>query len=212
MVIQAALDSGACEANSSLVIDSAGTVASLRRFLACTSAFVDQEVRWVQQHDIAAIVADAPDLAGEVAARAEVPSVVCGNSLWDFIYEPPLDRETDAKALREAIRRGYSQIPTMLWLPICHEMLAFNRSSMPLVTAKPQLPASMDRDRLGISGAERRSIVCLGMRGDIPSTQIEGAARGLREFFFLFPPRTGFREDVHLLEGAGGCTRIAKFR
>jgi L-arabinokinase len=69
-----------------LRLDERQTVARARAFLDGTQAFVDREAELLAREDARLVVSDAPALACTAARRAGVPSVVCSNFTWDWIY------------------------------------------------------------------------------------------------------------------------------
>lgn len=202
-IIHTKIDSGAREANNSLVIDSAGTVQALVEFVAETEPIIKQEARWVQENHIGAIIADIPYLAGNIGDSIGVPCIGCSNFLWDFIYEPLLADTPGASEILGTIRDGYSRMDAMLRLPFCHEMSVFPKLiDVPLVAPRPQRSTSYVRDHLRISRIDSRPIVYFGMRDAIQPSALERTARGSPDVILVYfgVSVTGLPENTRALE------------
>jgi len=78
-------DTGVVQIDS-LRLDERATMESAARFYETLPAREEEEALMLREHDARLVVADAPPLACGAAAKAGVPSIVCGNFTWDWIY------------------------------------------------------------------------------------------------------------------------------
>jgi len=78
-------DTGVAQIDS-LRPDIDGTVREARAFLDRFDEHVSRECGILRAHSVRLVVGDAPPLACAAAAAAGVPSIVCANFTWDWIY------------------------------------------------------------------------------------------------------------------------------
>jgi L-arabinokinase len=80
------VDTGVVQIDS-LHLDERATVAAAAAFYADLESRAIQEAAALRAHDARLVVSDAPPLGCAAAAAAGIPSVVCTNFTWDWIYE-----------------------------------------------------------------------------------------------------------------------------
>ena len=169
-----------------LSIDWQATLAGASDLLRRRRAVVAREADAVREIGPSLIVADAPFLAGEVAAALEVPCVVVSNFTWDWIFEPHRGRHPDGAAVVRGARASYGKMAALLQLPFGHDTDAFPQVvPVPLVARVPTRdPADVAR-QLGLDPADRRPRVLIGMRGGVPAEVLRRAAARATDFLFL---------------------------
>ncbi|QEH36057.1 MurG-like transferase [Aquisphaera giovannonii] len=121
-------DSGAINPpGDSTATDGPATLDAAARVYAEAIARLDDDARWLAEHEVAAILCDAPALPLLAAQRAAIPGACLVNFTWADIYEP-YAREAGGEALElvAALRRAYRSATTvfrcepalaMSWLP-----------------------------------------------------------------------------------------------
>ncbi len=170
------IDSGVVETEGTLRIDKDATVAQLANFLERCDDIVAMEAEFVRQNAISLIVADIPYLAGEIAERADVPSMAIGNFTWDWIYEPCLEGHDSGDAFLARIRRGYASMACYLRLPFSHDTESFSRVvDVPLITRRSQRDREHILTKLGVR--EDRSRVVYAMRSPTSLEALRRAAK-----------------------------------
>ena len=78
-------DTGVVQIDS-LRLDERATIERASRSTTICPARVATEAALLRAHDARLVIADAPPLACAAAAAAGIPSVVCANFTWDWIY------------------------------------------------------------------------------------------------------------------------------
>ena len=78
-------DTGVVQIDS-LRLDVDESVRRARAFLDRFDELVAREAAIIRANDVRLVISDAPPLACATAAAAGVPSVVCANFTWDWIY------------------------------------------------------------------------------------------------------------------------------
>lgn len=84
--IDAPVDTGVVQIDS-LRLDEAETVRRARDFYDSMVDRAQAEAAFLRDHCARLVVSDAPPLGCAAAAAAGIPSVVCSNFTWDWIYE-----------------------------------------------------------------------------------------------------------------------------
>jgi hypothetical protein len=85
-LVDGEVDTGVVQIDS-LRLEEAATVARARDFHARLIERAVAEAPILRRHDARLVVADAPALGCAAAAAGGVPSVVCSNFTWDWIYQ-----------------------------------------------------------------------------------------------------------------------------
>ena len=101
-------DTGVVQVDS-LRLDEGETARAAGAFYADWDTHLARETALLQQHDVRLVIADAPPLACAAAAAAGVPSVVCANFTWDWIYDGYADAfSSEAPHVLPLIRGAYA--------------------------------------------------------------------------------------------------------
>jgi hypothetical protein len=87
--------------------DEHASVAHAREFYRGFPDLVRRECTWLRAQSAQLVIADAPPLACAAADHAGVPSVVCANFTWDWIYEA-YAAEPGVSDLLTTIRAAYA--------------------------------------------------------------------------------------------------------
>ncbi len=133
---RAAFDLGMVQSDS-IRVDVPATLREILKIYDRRCELIEQEVAFLERHDIAAIVVDIPSIPLEAAARAGRPRLAVGNFGWNWIYSEfvPLDRRW--KEIVGAIEEGYRQADLLLRLPFSESMEVFPRIENLPVLASP---------------------------------------------------------------------------
>src|SRR5688500_5844685 len=115
-LLQGETDTGVVQIDS-LRPDIPATVREARAFLDNFDAHVARERAAIQRHGVGFVVADAPPLACAAAAAAGVPSVVCSNFTWDWIYREYAE-EPSVTEVADEIGNIYALVSAGWRLPI----------------------------------------------------------------------------------------------
>ncbi len=112
-LIEGPVDTGVVQIDS-LRLDADATIRRAEAFHAALIEKAAQEAALLHEHGAQAVISDAPPLGCAAAAAAGVPSVVCSNFTWDWIYQgydPPAD-------LILRIQEAYSKAKAAWRLPM----------------------------------------------------------------------------------------------
>jgi L-arabinokinase len=148
----------------SLSLDEAETVRRAMAFYGQLDARASEEAALLARHGAALVVADAPPLACSSAAVAGIPSVVCANFTWDWIYaaySPPatlIDTVQDAYRLATA---GW-RMPMHGGFDTIHRVI-----DVPFVArhARTDLTREDRRRALGLPSGRKLALVSFGGYG-----------------------------------------------
>lgn len=142
ITLQAAeLDTGVVQIDA-LRLDERRTIGRARAFHADLNGRVDSEAGILVSRNARLVVSDAPALACAAARAAGIPSVVCGNFTWDWIYEAYREAAPGAGALIERLRSLYAGADAGWRLP-----LGGGFASLPRVVDLPFVARHSRRDR-----------------------------------------------------------------
>jgi len=178
------IDSGVVEDNP-LRVDVAATISGVRALFEKQDDVVESECAFIRDADPHLILADIPYLAGAVAQASGRPCVAIGNFTWDWIYEPYLDRP-ETRDLYEFVASGYAGMNALLQLPFGHPVRTISRVvRVPLVARRARRQPEETRERLGLPH-DRRPVVLIGMRGDLPEELLAGIADRNKDIVFLY--------------------------
>lgn len=103
--LERVVDTGVVQIDS-LRLDAAASIARARYFYSTFHARVAEEAELLRQYSARLVVSDAPPLGCAAAAVAGIPSVVCSNFTWDWIYAA-YDETRQAPELIATIQTGY---------------------------------------------------------------------------------------------------------
>ena len=107
-VLPGETDTGVVQIDA-LRLDAEATVTRARSFYEALPARVDTEAALLAANGARLVIGDAPPLACAAAAAAGLPSIVCANFTWDWIYEAYLGPGGSPPGLLSTIRDAYSQ-------------------------------------------------------------------------------------------------------
>jgi L-arabinokinase len=116
-LVEGPVDTGVVQCDS-LTLDEAETIRQAAAFSDDLDERARNEAVLLQRHSAALVVADAPPLACAAASRAGVPSVVCSNFTWDWIYEGYREHLHAAPRLLLALREAYAASTAGWRLPL----------------------------------------------------------------------------------------------
>jgi hypothetical protein len=107
-VIAAEVDTGVVQRDS-LTLDEGETIERAEAFYRRFDERAAAEAALLRQHAARLVVSDAPPLACAAAASADVPSVVCANFTWDWIYADYAESFGRTSQFLPAVRDAYAQ-------------------------------------------------------------------------------------------------------
>lgn len=129
-------------------------------------------------HSAQLIVSDAPALACLAAARAGIPSVVCANFTWDWIYEAYVDVVPEAAALVGELGALYARAEAGWRMPMHGGFSSIARViDLPLVVRprRTDMTTAQQRDALGLPRDRPLALVSFGGCGlhDLPLHRLD---------------------------------------
>jgi L-arabinokinase len=101
------VDTGVVQ-HDSLTLDAETTIERAAAFYRDMEVRAKEEAALLRRHDASVVIADAPPLACAAAAIAGVPSAVCANFTWDWIYAGYATELQRAPGLLATIRDAYA--------------------------------------------------------------------------------------------------------
>ena len=116
-LIDGAVDTGIVQLDS-LTLDEADTIRRAAAFYEDVERLTRIEAELLSHRRATLVVADAPPLACAAARRAGIPSVVCGNFTWDWIYAGYEEWLPSAPRLLPTIRDAYAKAAAGWRLPM----------------------------------------------------------------------------------------------
>jgi L-arabinokinase len=143
-------DSGIVQ-SSSVTHDDEATVQAAIEYFGNWESHIDAEVKDLGASRPAAIVADIPPVAFEVAARTGVPSFAISNFTWDWIYETHPGMTGAAPWIVPLIQNAYRKASHALELPFSGGFDVFpRRQPLPLVARHPTRTRQDTRGHFGL--------------------------------------------------------------
>lgn len=116
------------------------TLEKLETLYASEEKLVEQERRFLEENNVALVVADIPAIPLTAAQRAGLPNIAIGNFSWDWIYEAYIPDNPRWAFFVEKFRSVYEKTDLLLRLPFAPPMTQFtNRKDIPLL-ANPGTP------------------------------------------------------------------------
>ncbi|MCU0857788.1 MAG: hypothetical protein MUC65_05220 [Pontiellaceae bacterium] len=116
------------------------TLEKLNALYARETEWIEQERRFMEENDVAAVAADIPAIPLAAAQRSGIPDIAIGNFSWDWIYEAYVPENPRWKFFVEKFRSVYQQTGLLLRLPFAPPMEQFPvRKDIPLL-ASPGTP------------------------------------------------------------------------
>jgi UDP:flavonoid glycosyltransferase YjiC (YdhE family) len=178
-----ALDVGLVQPNS-LEMDLERTLQECQALHDALPEIMAQEIDFIRDEQVEAIIGDIPPACFEIAARAKVPSVAISNFTWDVIYDAYVDRYPDFSPLIARMRRFYEKASLALTLPYPCDMSMFpHRRAIPWVTRVSRL--TKEQARREFSLPHSATIVLLSFGGMGLNSLPWDRFKALKEFFFV---------------------------
>jgi hypothetical protein len=163
-------DTGVVQIDS-LRLDEDATIERAARFYQDFTKRVDEEIRLLTAYDARVVVADAPPLASRAASAAGIPSAVCANFTWDWIYREYTDGRPEAPNVIATIQDAYSRANAAWRMPMHGGFETFDRiTDIPFVARH----ARQDRTVADIRAA-------LDMPRDRPLALVSFGGYGVRD-------------------------------
>ncbi|NLP12673.1 hypothetical protein GX408_19900 [bacterium] len=158
------LDVGALQ-STSYNVDRAATLAAYADLIERKQKLLDQEIAFLTQEKITAIVSDITPLAFAAAAALRLPAIAEANFTWDWIYQEWLADFPHYAPVIDDIRADYRRADLLLRLPFHGDMSVFsNIVDLPLVARRSSLTRQQARDRLADYVDVKKKIILLGLR------------------------------------------------
>lgn len=178
------LDPG-CVESDPLRIDLEKSAAAVRTSLEKLPALIEAERRFIAEHGIRLILADAPFFAGHIAEAAGVECWCITNFMWDWIYEPWFAGKSETRDLPSAARAGYEKMSTLLRMPFPGCSDAIRRVvEVPVVAGRSQLSRQETWRRAGLADDSRPKVL-FSMRGGLPPESLLRAADESPDLLFV---------------------------
>ncbi len=182
-VLEANLDAGVVEVNP-LFIDTVKTVEKLSDFIRHSINIFSKELAYGFQNNISLIISDIPALAGEIAAKMNVPCLAASNFLWDWIYEPLIIDEEYRNSILMPLRAGYSKMTCWMRYPFYHNSSMLNKiTDVSLVVRKVEHTAEELQREFKLDTNKRT--VYIAFRGGLDQKVIAMAAEKSPDFLYL---------------------------
>ena len=160
--VHAELDVGAVQCDS-LSLDTEATLAAASALLERSPRLVAGEVAAVAPLRPAAILADIPALAFDVAAALDVPGIGMANFSWDWIYADYAGEQPGFTPVIAALQAAYARATLLLRLPWHGDLGAFpHRRDIPVVARQASLPRDEVRRRLRLPPHDRIVLLSFG--------------------------------------------------
>lgn len=166
--IEGEVDTGLVQRDS-LTIDEEPSMRRAAAFYADLPGRARDEAALLRRHDVRFVVSDAPPLACEAAALAGVPSAVCSNFTWDWIYEAYAERLTLAPHVLSAIREGYRRAAAGWRMPM--------HGGFETVPSTVDVPFVARQPRPDMTRADIRR--ALGLPAEVPLALVSFGGYGL---------------------------------
>ena len=170
-------DTGVVQIDS-LRLDERATIDVASIFYDTLSARVETEAALLQDYGARLVVADAPPLACAAAAAAGIPSIVCSNFTWDWIYREYRDASPDAPQMIALVQELYEQAAEGWRLPMHGGFETFGAiADVPLVARHARTDAGRDdvQRALGLPDDRPLALVSFGGYGvhDLPLDRLD---------------------------------------
>ncbi len=144
--LEGEVDSGVVQIDS-LRLDEAETMRRAEAFHGTLVERAGAEAALLRGHGARLVVADAPALGCAAAAAAGIPSIVCSNFTWDWIYA---GYDPDADAIRR-IREAYGKAQAAWRLPMHGGFETFTRvEDVPFIARHARHGRDETRTRLAL--------------------------------------------------------------
>jgi L-arabinokinase len=159
---QCRLDVGAVQRDS-LSVDPEASLRAYADLIAQREALIAGEVQAMAAVNPAAMLADIPALAFDIAGRLGLPGIAMANFSWDWIYADYVHDFPSYAYLLDDCRASYAQASVLLRLPLHGDLSVFPRiRDIPLVARTATLTGSDVRTRLGLPPRDRLVLLSFG--------------------------------------------------
>lgn len=156
------LDIGVIQ-HDSLQMDLGSTQREVEDLRLRSEMVVRAEVEFIHLNQVKLVFGDIPPLAVAIAQGAGIPCYLQGNFGWDFIYE---DFGIPFQGSVTWIRDLYRRCDHLLQLPLHEPMSVFpHKQAMGLTGGDPQFGAAELRQKLGLGGDEKLTLLSFGGYG-----------------------------------------------
>jgi hypothetical protein len=178
-----AIDVGMVQKDS-LSMDLPATLKLCQHLHQRVSEIVEEEIEFITQNRVGAILGDIPPLCFEIAMRTKIPSIAITNFTWDFIYRAYLKQYPDFLPLIAEMERSYGKATLALTLPYSCQMDVFpQRESIPWIARVSPLTREEAREKFDLP---RSAVIVLLSFGGLGLNRLrwEELARP-SEYYFL---------------------------
>lgn len=166
-LIEAEVDTGVVQRDS-LTLDEAKTIERAAMFYGDLQRLAGEEAALLRRHRATIVVSDAPPLACAAAASAGVPSAVCANFTWDWIYATYAEYLHLAPQLLPAVRDAYALAAAGWRMPMHGGFETVPAIvELPFVARQPRTDRTPDdiRRALGLPADRQLALVSFGGYG-----------------------------------------------
>lgn len=178
----------------SLEMDLGGTLLGCRALHAEIPRLIENELRFIREHDIRLILGDIPPVAFEIASRASVPSAAITNFTWDWIYRAYLHAYPAFLPLIEEMEGFYRKATIALTLPYACSLDVFSRrESIPWIARAAMLTKEQAKAKFGLPTSQTIILLSFGGLG-LERLPREKLSR-LRDYFFVTTGESKRRDD-----------------
>ena len=192
------LDIGLIQQDS-IRFDLSATLEALESLYRNQEALVSEELGFLRNRGIEAVVCDIPFLPFVAAARANIPAIGISNFTWDWIYEAYISSDSRWSVLVDWIRKCYQNCDLFLQLPMHGDCSVFPKiRDVPLVTRKAQRERQETRKILNLDLDQKVYLVSFGFLDLEESAQklIEDISHAV--FLFKHPLSFSFTNGICL--------------
>jgi L-arabinokinase len=187
-------DTGVLQRDS-LSLDEAETIRMANAFYGQLDARAKNEAALLTRHAAGLVIADAPPLACAAASAAGIPSFVCANFTWDWIYAgyspPPVLIDTIEQAYRLAAA-GW-RMPMHGGFHTIHPIV-----DLPFVARHARSDSSREdaRRTLGLSSNRRLALISFGGYG-VEGLRLDGLDSGAEWQMVMTGRNLGMQPDLN---------------
>lgn len=179
-LIAGPVDTGVVQIDS-IRLDERATVLTADDFYRDIIGRAQAEAALLRQHDARFVVVDAPPLGCAAAAAAGIPSVVCANFTWEWIYNGYELARTLTPDLVPRVREAYRKAQAAWRMPMHGGFETFvNIVDIPFVARHARRDRSIEavRTAVGLPVDKRLALVSFGGFGvnDLPLDRIDVGA------------------------------------
>jgi hypothetical protein len=156
------LDIGLVQRDS-IRFDLIATLEALESLQLNQDALVSEEIGFLRNREIQAVICDIPFLPFVAAAHANIPAIGISNFTWDWIYEAYISSDCRWSVLVNWIRKCYQKCNLFLQLPMHGDCSVFpNIVDVPLITRRAQKAREETRKILNLDLNQKVYLVSFG--------------------------------------------------